>query len=165
MHRRDRDRTIDSDPATAGALGVPKELEPTGDPAGLHTEGGDIDRMLDRDERDDDEVTARPHERDWRDRVPDPQNPEELAADAIALATQGGGSIDEDDRDLEAEVDRDAIAAGIVPQLVGQATLESASVTDSSVLEEEDVDEEAPTLPRSRPGRTGVGRVARRDAR
>lgn len=169
MYRRDLDRAIDSDPANAGALGVPKELEPTGDPSGLHTEPDDIDRMLDRDERDADEATAQPHDRDSSQPAADPHVPEELAADAIALATQGGGSFrEDDDRTIEQYVDREAIAAGIVPQLVGQATLESASVTEPSVLDESDeLDEESPTLPQAHasPGRTGVNRVPRRDAR
>lgn len=175
MNRRDRDRSIDSDPATQGALGVPKELEPTGDPAGMHRED-DIDRLLDRANRsDDDDVTVRRHEHAHHDPHPDAQNPEELAADALALATQGGGSFLDDDEEsgLEGDIDRDALASGIVPQLVGQATLESASIADEAALDEDDegeneVDEDAPTLPRTdraRPGRTGVHRVRRSDAR
>ncbi|MDQ3031002.1 MAG: hypothetical protein M3Y87_01175 [Myxococcota bacterium] len=171
MNRRDRDRSIDSDPATQGALSVPKEMEATGDPAGMHRED-DLERLLDRDGRADDEgVTVRRHEHVHHDHHPDSQNPEELGEDALALATQGGGSFLDDDEEsgLEGDIDRDAIASGIVPQLVGQATLESASITDEAALDDEgEVDEDAPTLPRTerpRPGRTGVQRVRRGDAR
>ncbi len=151
MHRRGFERTTDSDPATQGALGVPKALAPAGDAAGLHRED-EIDRLLDRENRSDDDVTARPHPHSSGERHPDPQSPEELAAEALSLAIQGGGSqIDEDDEpSLETEVDREAIATGIVPQLVGQATLDSASITEDEVLERTDeIDEDAPTWPRS----------------
>lgn len=168
MKRRRPDRTIDSDPATQGALSVPKTMEPSGDPSGMHRED-DLDRMLDREGRGEDvPLTAQPHERRRHEPPADPQSPEELGEDAIALASQGGGSFLDDEGDsLEAEIDRDAIASGIVPQMVGQATLEAASINEEQALEaSEDVDEDAPTLPRTdrpRPGRTGVGRARRSD--
>jgi hypothetical protein len=169
MHRRGLDRTTDSDPATQGALSVPKALSPMGDAAGLHRED-EIDRLLDRENRSDDDVTARPHRHHpdpVNERPLDPQSPEELAAEALSLASQGGGSqIDEDDEpSLETEIDRDAIAAGIVPQLVGQATLESASNTEDEVIERtNEVDEDAPTWPRTKTAtsRERESRVTRR---
>lgn len=170
MKRRGPDRTIDSDPATQGALGVPKTMEPSGDPGGMHQDD-ELDRMLDREGRGGDvALTAQPHERRRHDPPADAQSPEELAEEAIALASQGGGSfLDDEEESLEGEIDRDAIASGIVPQMVGQATLESASINEEEALEAaEDADEDAPTLPRTdrpRPGRTGVNRVRRGDAR
>lgn len=172
MRRRGPDRAFDSDPATQGGMEAPDEAsEPTGDPAGMHRED-DIDRLLDREGRTDEGATVHLHDRAPHDRPADPQSPDELAADAIALATQGGGSFleEEGEPSLEEEVDRDAMASGIVPQLVSQATLESASAGGDAALEpESDVDEDAPTLPRvPRPsrGRTGGAQRARRsDAR
>lgn len=191
MQRRDRDRSIDSDPATQGALSVPKVLEATGDPDGLHEDDDGLERALDREARTDDDATVHAHEKPGHEH-PDPLYPEELAADAIALATQGGGSfLDEDlQPSLEEHVDREALAAGIVPQLVGQATLESASASEEEVLEPSELEpseevgderdaeregaraqgerergEEAGPRGRARPGRTGVHRVSRRGAR
>ncbi|AKF10753.1 hypothetical protein [Sandaracinus amylolyticus] len=151
--RRDQDRTIDSDPATQPGLSVPKTFEPTTDPTALHEEQ-DVDRMLDREARSEDDADVHRHERPPIDSPTDPQAVEELAGEAILLATQGGGSrrIEGDDS-LEEQIDRDAMEAGIVPQLVGQATLDSAAGTDE---EQPDVDEDADTLPRARPGRTSV---------
>lgn len=155
--RRDQDRTIDSDPATQGGLSVPKTLDDPGDRSALHEER-DVDRMLDRETRSEDDATVRRHSRERARNPADPLVPEDLAADAITLASQGGGSrLDEDEESLEEHVDREAMEAGIVPQLVGQATLDSSAGTD-----EEDLDEEPPRAPRARPGRTSVrGRAPR----
>lgn len=149
--RRDQDRTIDSDPATEGALSVPKTLDELGDPSALHEER-DLDRMLDRETRSEDDADVRVHLRERPQNPADPLAPEDLAADALTLASQGGGSrLEDDDEGLEEHVDREAMEAGIVPQLVGQATLDSSAGTD-----EEDLDEEPPRAPRARAGRTSV---------
>lgn len=155
--RRDQDRTIDSDPATEGALSVPKTLDDPGDPSGLHEER-DVDRMLDHETRSEDDADVRVVARERPRNPADPLAPEDLAADALTLASQGGGSrLEEDDDGLEELVDREAMEAGIVPQLVGQATLDSSAGTD-----EEELDEEPPRAPRARPGRTSVrGRAIR----
>src|SRR5690606_29489226 len=97
--RRDQDRTIDSDPATQGALSVPKTLDDPGDPSALHEEP-DVDRMLDRETRSEDEADVHLHERPRARNPADPLAPEDLAADALTLVSQGGGSLlDEDDED------------------------------------------------------------------
>jgi hypothetical protein len=166
-HRRDRDRSIDSDPSTQGALSVPKSFEEPADRGGMHTEEG-IERMLDHDARSDDDANVHPHEHPSHDRPTSAHVPEELAGEILALATQGGGSFldDDDEESLEEHVDREALAAGIVPQLVGQATLESASITEESALELENPEDDSQALERNeRPGRTGVHRVPRHSAR
>jgi hypothetical protein len=167
---RIRDRGDESDPATGSSLDATGEVQPTGERSGLHQDSR-VERLVDRDRRQaDDPTTANVHDRPER-WSPDPHAPEDLGADAIALATQGGGSLlsDEDEPDdLESHVDREALASGIVPQLVSQASLESASISEPEVLDEGDEPEDdAPTYPRpahAEPGRTGVSRVRRGDA-
>ncbi len=139
MSRRHRSR----EPATEGALLEPERL---GDPSGLHTDDDDeIERLIDPEGRELDEATVLPHEHPDRSPSADVHVPEDMAREALTLATQGGGSFFEEDMhsSLEDHIDRGALGTGIVPQLVSQATLESSAL----VTDESEADEPMATIP------------------
>lgn len=158
MQRNPHHRATENDPAVRSALFRAEVLEPSGDEAGLHAEPAvSLERLLDREERTGEEATAGPRDRIEVEPPADPHVPEDLPGVEIALATQGGGSFlgEDAEHSLESHLDRDALASGIVPQMVSQSTIESAASPPDETLEDEEtvedeLDEEAPTLPRAR---------------
>jgi hypothetical protein len=155
-------RAIESDPATQTAFPIPKTLEPTRDPSALH-EIEDLDRVLDPDApSDDDEVTARPHERIAEAPPADPHLPEEISPEMLALGTQGGGSFrqEEDVPALEERTDHQIADTAVVPQVVGESTITASRLADvlDDVVEgevpipaaDEDAAEPEPPAPRKR---------------
>jgi hypothetical protein len=89
---------------------------------------------------------------------PDVQDPDQQAEALLSRATQGGGSLDEDDDagvGFEERIDRDALAAGIVPQMISQASLEEGDVEMIAAREldgdyEEDEFDLEPTISQAR---------------